>query len=164
MTHLSIIVPFVHRFLSRIRDLEIRAKTRKKIKIDPRCLDDLKMMIFFLEIAHGEIDMNIVSYLLPTSCYRSDSCPNGLGGYSHEGWAWRWYLPEDLRFQASNNLLKHIDSIITPWIDIIHGRLKRGDCILSMTDNTTSEGWSRQTNFSKPGEDPIQAMVRIEVA
>ena len=121
-------------------------------------------MTFFLEKAHGGIDMNIVSYLLPTSCYHSDSCPNGLGGYSQEGWAWRWYLPTNLLFRTSNNLLEHMAAIITPWIDLIHGRLKEGDCILSMTDSTTSEGWARKTNFSECGEEPIEATIRIEVA
>ena len=121
-------------------------------------------MLFFLEKAHRGIDMNIVAYLLPTICYRSDSCPQGLGGYSHEGWAWRWYLPAELRFRASNNLLEHLAAIITPWIDLIQGRLKKGDCILSMTDSTTSEGWARKTNFSELGADLIEATIRIEVA
>ena len=77
MTHLSTVVPLVHHFLSRIRDLQIRAKTRRNIKIDPRCLDDLRLMKFILDKAHQGIDMNIMSYLLPTSCYHSDSCPHG---------------------------------------------------------------------------------------
>ena len=61
-------------------------------------------------------------------------------------------------------MLEHIASIITPWIDIIAGRLGKGDCSLSMTDSSTSEGWARKTNFKEDGEDPIQATVRIEVA
>ena len=54
-------------------------------------------------------------------------------------------------------------SIATPWIDMIARRLLKGDCYLSMTDNSTSRGWSRLSNFSELGEDPIQAEVRIEV-
>jgi hypothetical protein len=121
-------------------------------------------MSFFLDKARDGIDMNIVAYLFPTSCYRSDSCPHGLGGYSNDGRGWRWYLPPELRFRASNNLLEHLAAVITPWIDLIQGRLKKGDCILSMTDSTTSEGWARKTNFSELGSDPIEATVRIEVA
>ena len=34
---------------------------------------------------------------------------------------------------------------------------------MSMTDSTTSEGWSKLSNFSELGEEPIQAEVRIEV-
>jgi hypothetical protein len=61
------------------------------------------------------------------------------------------------KFHTSNNLLEHLAAIIMPWIDIIAGRLKKGNCALSMTDSTTSEGWLRKSNFIKDGEDPIQA-------
>ncbi len=91
-------------------------------------------------------------------------CPAGLGGYSNSTFAWRWYLPSHLLFQASNNLLEHLAAIITPWVDIIRGCLKVGNCALSMTNSTTSEGWLRKTNFSKLGNDPIQASVRLEAA
>jgi hypothetical protein len=93
-----------------------------------------------------------------------DSCPAGLGGYSDSGFAWHWYLLPHLHFQASNNLLEHLAAIIMPWVDIIRGCLKLGDCALSMTNSATSEGWIRKTNFSKLGDDPIQASVCLEAA
>eukprot|EP00957_Ditylum_brightwellii_P201516 15326034-Ditylum_brightwellii.AAC.1 len=56
-------------------------------------------------------------------------------------------------------------SVITPWIDIIRGRLGKGDCSLSMTDSSTSEGWSAKTNFkSADYDDPEKAAVQREVA
>ena len=55
-------------------------------------------------------------------------------------------------------------AIITPWIDIIHGRLQKGDCALSMTDSTTSKGWLRKTNFKEDFDDPVQAQVKIQIA
>jgi hypothetical protein len=76
---------------------------------------------------------------------------------------WHYYLPEDLQFCASNNLLEHIASIISPWIDIIAGRLKEGDCSLPMMGSTMSEGWTRKTNF-KEDHDGIQAIMKIQVA
>jgi hypothetical protein len=120
-------------------------------------------MDFFLWKAHKGVNMNQIAFRQPTHVYRSDSCPAGLGGYSHAGFAWRFYLPEDLLFRASNNLLEHIAAIITPWVDIIAGRLEKGDCALSMTDSTTSEGWLRKTNFLED-VDLVQASVRIQVA
>ncbi len=33
-----------------------------------------------------------------------------------------------------------------------------------MTDNTTSEGWLKKTNFIKDGEEPIQVTIQLEVA
>jgi len=115
-------------------------------------------------MANYGISMNSIAFRKPTHVYRSDSCPHGLGGYSHEGWAWRWYLPENLLFRASNNLLEHLASFISPWVDILAGRLNREDCVLSMTDSTTAEGWLRKSNFTELGEDPTQASVRIEAA
>ncbi len=101
------------------------------------------------------IDLNSIAYRCPTHAYRSDSCLAGLGGYSNEGFTWRYYLDLHLKFQVSNNLLEHIVAIITPWVDIIVGRLTLGDCALSMTDSTMSEGWLKKTNFIKDGESPI---------
>jgi hypothetical protein len=80
------------------------------------------------------------------------------------GSAWRFQIPDDLLFRASNNLLEFLAAIITPWIDIIYGRLNPGDCALSMTDSTTAEGWMRKSNFSEASVDPIQARVRADAA
>ena len=72
-----------------------------------------------------------------------------------KGFAWRYYLPSELQFRASNNLLEHIAVIITTWVDILAGRLKHGDCALSI-DSTTSAGWLRKSNFIEDDESPIQ--------
>jgi hypothetical protein len=163
--HLALVIPFVHHFLSRLRELHTRAarSKRRSTRIPPNCISDLKLMEFFLQKAHNGVDMNQIAFRRPTHVYRSDSCPAGLGGYGHTGFAWRYYLPDDLLFRASNNLLEHIAAIITPWIDILNGRLEKGDCALSMTDSTTSEGWLRKTNFLEE-VDLVQASVRIQVA
>ncbi len=164
LVHLGMIIPSVHHFMSRLRELHNRSKNRRSIKISETCLEDLNLMLLFLKQANNGISLNQIVYRKPTHAYRSDSCPAGLGGYSHQGWAWRFYIPQHLQFRASNNLLEHIASIITPWIDMINGRINEGDCALSMTDSTTSEGWNKKTNFKEDTEDPIEATVRIEVA
>ena len=165
LTHLSLVVPHVHHFLSRIRELHTHARrtNHRHIYITPICIDDMKLMKTFLDRAHQGIDMNLITYRKPTHIYRSDSCPAGIGGYSHQGFAWRYYFPDNLLFCASNNLLEHMAAVITPWIDIIAGRLSKGDCALSMTDSTTSAGWMRKSNFREE-DDPLQAAARIEVA
>ena len=164
--HLSLVIPHVHDFLSRLRDLHTRTKhqNRRLTKIPQICIDDLSLMLSFLDYAHRGVDMNIISYRKPTHVYRSDACPAGLGGYSHEGFAWRYYLSPDLLFRASNNLLEHLASVITPWVDVLAGRLHCGDCALSMTDNTTSAGWLRKSNFREIDDDIEQVTARIEVA
>jgi hypothetical protein len=131
--------------------------------LNQQCIADLKFLQLALDRCRDRVDMNTIAYHRPAHAYRSDSCPAGLGGYSDEGFAWRYYLPKQLKFHASNNLLEHIAAIITPWVDIIAGCLTRGDCALSMTDSTTSEGWLKKTNFIEDGESPIQATIRLEV-
>ncbi len=157
-------IPFFHHFLSRLRDLQFCTKSRQLIPITDNCRRDLELMKNVIKIAHDSISMNIIVYRRPMHIYRSDSCPADLEGYSDSSFAWQYYLKPEHQFQATNNLLAHIAAIITPWVDIILGRLHSGGCALSMTDSATSEGWLRKTNVSKLKEDPIQATVRLEVA
>jgi hypothetical protein len=153
--HLGAIMPFVYYFLSRLRNLQKKATNRRTIDICQDCHDDLNLMLSFLHKAHTGIDMNLIAFRRPMHIYRSDSCPYGLGGYLHEEFAWRFKLPENYRFRASNNLLKFITSI-TPWIDLISKRLWLGDCALSMTDSTTSTGWLKKMNFLEKRIRPNQ--------
>ncbi len=104
--HLALIVPGVHHFLSRLRELQQSATCRRKIRLSDDCRKDLLLMLRFLRIARQGIDMNLVAFRRPTYVYWFDSCPFGLGGYSDEGFAWWFKIPEDLRFRASNNLLE----------------------------------------------------------
>ena len=163
MVHVGVVIPQIHHFMSRLRGAMRRASSRRSIKLNQLVKDDLKLMMFFLERANAGIDMNILVHRKPTKVYRSDSCPAGMGGYSSDGFAWRWYIPAHLRFRASNNFLEHIATTITPWVDILAKRLKPGDCSLSMGDSTISEGWLRKSNFREEGEDEIQATARLEV-
>lgn len=125
--------------------------------------DNLSLVLFFLQKAHDGINMNQIAFRRPTHVYQSDSCPAGLGGYIHDGFAWRVYLPSHLLCRASNNLLELLAAIITPWVDTIAGHLNTGNCALSLTNSTTSKGWLRKTFFCK-ADDMVQASVRIEVA
>jgi hypothetical protein len=159
--HLSQGLPFIHHFLSRLCFLLRRLEKKRQQKLNEQCIADLEFLQSALERCRDGIDMNSIAYRHPTHAYRSDLCPAGLGGYSNKGFAWRYYLPQYLKFQASNNLLKHIAAIITSWVDIIAGRLTCGDCALSMTDSTTSEGWLKKTNFIEDGKSPIQATIAL---
>ena len=105
-------------------------------------------MLQFLMIGREGIDMNLIYNHRPTHIYRSNLSPFlGLGGYSHEGFAWRFKLTHLLCFRASNNVIEYIALIVSPWIDMLAERLPRGDCMLSMTDSSTLAGWLQKTNF-----------------
>jgi hypothetical protein len=112
-------------FFSRLCFLKQQSENRQQIKINKQCTQDLQFLLFVLGKCHQSIDLNLIAFRQPTHVYRSDSCLAGLGGYSHKGFAWWFYLADELKFRASNNLLKHLAAIITLWIDIIAGCLKK---------------------------------------
>jgi hypothetical protein len=97
------------------------------------------MMIEFLQIVNKGISLNTIAFRQPTHIYR-DSCPVGLEGYNHEGRAWKYYLPKESKFRASNNLLEHLVAVIPWWVDILANRLNPNNCVLSMTDSTVAKG------------------------
>jgi hypothetical protein len=49
-----------------------------------------------LQWGNKGINMNQIAYQKPTHIYQGDSCLAGLGGFSHKGFAWRYYLPPKL--------------------------------------------------------------------
>ena len=104
--------------------------------------------MIFLKIVCSGINMNLLTYRKPTHVYRADSQSFGpLGHYSVKGETWRWYIPEELRFRASINMLDHIAVVIGPWIDMFVWNMPQLLCILSLTDSTSAVGWLRKSNF-----------------
>jgi hypothetical protein len=93
-----LVVPGIHHFLSHLRELQQLATCRRLIRISEDCREDLLLMLCFLGIAKQGIYMNLVAFHHQTHVYWSDSCPFGLRGYSDKGFAWRFEIPEDLRF------------------------------------------------------------------
>jgi hypothetical protein len=87
LIHLGLAIPFVHYFMSRLRDLHSTVKRSRSIKINYECLKDLETFLGFLKIASDGISINSIAFRRPTHIYRSDSCLTGLGGYRDRGWA-----------------------------------------------------------------------------
>jgi hypothetical protein len=100
-------------------------------------------MLKTLNKAKGGVYMNSLGFHPSDRIYYLDSCPAGLGGYSNQGFAWCFRIPDNLLFRTSNNLLKFLAAIITPWIDILSRHLNPEDCALLMTDSTTAKGWMK---------------------
>jgi hypothetical protein len=122
--NVGMIIPQVHQFLSRLRSLLKRAQKRRlPAPINDNCKADLRLMGRVLQLANGGISMNNLVYRKPTHPSRVDACPFGMGGYSVRkgGIAWRWYLPEELHFRASVNLLEHLAHIVQIWHEILCG-------------------------------------------
>ena len=119
LIHLGTVLPQIHHFTSKLKELLQRAMNRQSVTFSEAVVDDLRLMLYFLNEAASGIDINLIAYKRSTKIYRPDSCPASLGGYSCDCFTWRFYIPRELIFRTSNNLLKHLAAAITPWIDIL---------------------------------------------
>lgn len=165
LTHVSVVVPYMKHFMSRIRQDKKRAENRRSIKLKEEVIEDLRLHLNFLNVAHKGMSMNLLTYRKPTHIYRADACPFGLGGFSAEGRAWRWYIPFHLQFRATINMLEHLASIIGPWIDLLEEKLPKLSCILAMTDSTTTAGWLRKSNFQEsPNESKEMTKAKLDIS
>jgi hypothetical protein len=72
LIHLGLTIPFIHHFMSRLRDLHTTAKSRRSVKINYECLKDLEMFLSFLKIANNWINLNGIASRRPTHINRSD--------------------------------------------------------------------------------------------
>ena len=164
LNHIGTIITHALHFLSRLRNLLASAHKRRSVKLREVHVADLHLFLSFLKKSYQGLDMNTITFRLPTHVYFADACPHGLGGYSCQGFAWRFKIPTKLLGRASINMLEHMASTIGPWIDIINNRLRPSSCVLSMTDNTTSAGWLRKSNFTPSNEHPATTEAKLRIA
>eukprot|EP00956_Cyclotella_meneghiniana_P001489 scaffold1686_cov22-Cyclotella_meneghiniana.AAC.2 len=145
LIHVAQILPEVYHFLNRLRCLFERAKKRgRPIPVKDDCLADCRLLQLYIRRAHEGISMNSLVPQKPSIVYRSDSCP--------------------LDSEATVAMAEPDGGCTSQ-----NGRLQPEDCIISMTDSSTSEGWHKKTNFkTDPLEadcdfDPEEAEVRTEI-
>jgi hypothetical protein len=55
-------------------------------------------MQLILDKAKNGIDMNLLAFRTPDCIYHSNSCPAGFGGYSNQGNAWQFKVPNKQKF------------------------------------------------------------------
>ena len=84
---MGIVLPPIHHFMSMLRGLIRKSANRRRINLNTNVIEDLKLMLFFLEETHIGVDMNLLVCRKPTKVCRSNSCPAGLVGYSSDGFA-----------------------------------------------------------------------------
>jgi hypothetical protein len=78
LSHLGMVVLFVHHFLSSLQDLHHGSKNWRGVALLDKCKKDLELMLHFLEIGGKGVNMKLIAYLAPTHVYHSDPCPAGL--------------------------------------------------------------------------------------
>ena len=165
LNHAADAVPLSRHFLSRIRWATRKAEHKRRLRLNPMELADLRLWLeTFLPAAKAGINMNLLTFRVPTHIYRSDACEHCLGGFSAKGRAWRYVIPENLLFRAHISLLELIAAMVGPWIDSIEGNLPPLSVTLAMGDNTNAAGWLRKSNFVDDNESAPHAAVKLMVA
>jgi hypothetical protein len=152
-------------FLNNIRALEIRASASKHtVKINGSARADFVLWKKIIQIASEGISMNLLTFRSPDHVIIGDACEHGLGAFNTKGRGWRWIIPPDLRSRAHINLLEFLTQVLQVWVDILEGRIRPGDCILAMGDNTSAMGWMRRSNFREQDESSGDWFVKQQVA
>lgn len=160
----TILAPLGH-FLNNIRHLQMQAsKSKHNVRLNSRVKKDLKLAKKFLKKANEGVDMNLLSFRSPDIIHIGDASEIGMGSFASHGRAWRYLIPEHLRGRAHINILEFLTQVVSIWIDIEEGAIKKGDCVLCMGDSTTAMGWMRRSNFREEDESNMDWLVKQKIA
>ena len=164
LTNTSSILPMARHFLPRLRYFHSRMVNYKHYTLNKTLLSDLDICLRILEQAHTGVSMNTISFRLPDICYFEDACNHGLGGWNHLGEFYDFSIPSELIGRAHINELEFLACVIHPWMDILNGRIQKGDCILMMGDSTTAMGWLHKSKYREEGETAERHAIRLTIA
>ena len=151
LNHAGHILPAGRYFLNRLRYRLNKCKEYGRQKLAKWDIDDLNLWIDLLEYCAQEgVDLNHMNYTKPTNVGCTDACEHGLGGFTADGLARRFQLPEDLKGIFTINLLEFIAAVINIWMTIIHKG--KGRKILNFTDSSSALGWLYKSSFDPTKE------------
>ena len=132
-------------FMSRLRYRLKICKQHKKSSIKlqmPEHKDLLLWKKFLTVLSEQGRSINHTTFTLPRSFLKSDACYLGLGGFTSEGLAWRYWIPTHLQFRASINVLEFMAIRITIWLALqFLKNIKSGIKIFGQSDNTSAIAW-----------------------
>jgi hypothetical protein len=146
--YVAMIVPGAMHFQSRMYAAIERAKKHKQTRLRAEERKDLRLLRRLLNIAREGISLNNVAFRMPDHFGRSDAFEGGLGGYDlTTGRAWRFPIPPELQHRKSQNFLEYLACMIQLICMLVDNKWDRGDCFLSIGDNTSALGWIHKSNF-----------------
>jgi hypothetical protein len=154
LQHVAGVVSPASHFLSRLRAALHRAETHNGTRLGQEERKDLQLWSEILDYAAKGVDMNSLTVREPDVISITDACEFQLGGYSlSTGRAWRWRIPPELVYRKSINFLEFLASAVGLLLAVHDGEASSGDCVLCVTDNTSSAGWLRKSNFPPTREE-----------
>ena len=153
LTHLGSMNPAVRhfngdiRFVIRITDKRERWRRNNPITLSNHLISqNLPLWLNILSKARDGFPMNNLVYRDPTRIHSADASMFGIGVVNFtNGKAYRWELPDHLKFRVHINILEFAASILALLLD---DEIAPMDCVLAKTDNTSAEGWLGKSNFA----------------
>ena len=155
LQHASYVIPLASHFLSSFRRRV--SKMQEKLgnsfwarftyfHLSKEELADLTLWKELLHQAHKGISLNGLTLRRPTQLGFSDSCPYGLGGFTHFGRAWRLKIDQSSPIygvDAANNALEFLGMAITLLLSLkeCEERHLVDEVILILGDNTSAVSW-----------------------
>ena len=95
LNHTGYIIPQSRYFLNRLRNLLKRCKQYGPQTISIKEIKDIELWIRLLnKVSTKGVDINNITLSRATDTTFSDACETGMGGFSTDGMAWRYALPE----------------------------------------------------------------------
>ena len=120
--------------------------TKHLLQLSKEEIEDVMLWDTLLEQAHKGISMNGLVLINPTHMGFSDSCPLGLGGFTHGGRGWRLKLNPALAAHGNNvlnNVLEFLGMAITLWLSLIECEETghANELLLILGDNASAISW-----------------------
>ena len=174
LNHCGSTIPHLRHFLNRMHEFETRQGGNSRnensfVRVPHDIKEDLALHKEFLGMSREGVSMNLLTARRPTHVFASDSCKEtnglaGMGGYSvTSGRAWRFKFPDHVANSPhiSNNLLEYMATVVTIWIDQLHGDIPPESSVLSTSDSSSSVGWLRKSSFRhyQPGHEKVSRHV-----
>ena len=105
---------------------------------------------FLKHVATKGFPINNIVFVKPSVTLWSDDFEYGIGGYSENGLAWRWKIPDAWHGKLTLNLLDFLASEVNIYMNIL--QLGQASRILAFTDSSSVLGWMHKASF-----DPVYA-------
>ena len=161
LQHAAYVIPLSTHFLERLR--RRISKMRKdhgygfianlqRLRLNKEEIADLILWKHFIDRAKEGISLNGLTVRKPTRFCFSDSCPLGLGGFTHNGRAWRLRINPSSPIwgvDKANNALEFLGMCITIWLSLRECKdLKLvEEIILGLGDNSSAVHWIRRSSL-----------------
>jgi hypothetical protein len=154
LNHTSVIIHLGRYFLTRLRyRLKVNSpppSRHTQIKLAQWDLEDLRLWKFILtHLSTFGTSINNICFSAPSAITYSDACEWGIGGFTTQGFAWRWLIPKHLQRRASINFLEFLGSILAIETCIQFDKHHtQHPHILAFTDNSSALGWLYHSTFN----------------